>query len=291
MPQVRGRQTKQAKQAPARRRRKPAPEPEIYDETVDASSVVFGLVMVLAVIVAGAALMGGSLSKVGDRFSGTMDGVASTLGFAVSDVKVVGLEEDPGLERLVSRMAEVEPGENIFRADPHVVRRRILSTGQVTEARVYRLWPNQILIHASPAEPVALWHNGESWKVVDSLGRVVDSLAAQDYPDLVRIAGREAPEGTPALMRALGRHDALEAQLSYAQRVSTRRWDLKLRNGVTVQLPSDGRIDRAAIELADLDRQTGLTDRPVARIDLRVPGKAYLKPERSVGAGSAPAES
>lgn len=288
MPPVKGKQTKQTK---GRGRRKAAPEPEIYDEHVDASSVVFGLVMVLAVIVAGAALMGGSLAKIGDRVSGTMDGVAGTLGFAVADVKVVGLEEDPGLERLVSRMSEVEAGDNMFRADPHAVRRRIMSTGQVTEARVYRLWPNQILIHASPAEPVALWHNGESWKVVDSFGRIVDSLEARDHAELVRIAGKEAPDGTPALMRALRRHDALRQKLSYAQRVSTRRWDLKLRNGITIQLPADSRIDRAAIELADLDQSDGLTNRPVTRIDLRVPGKAYLKPERSVGAGSAPAES
>ena len=289
MPQVRGRQTKQET---GRRRRKPAAPPEpAYEEHVDASAVVFGLVMVLAVIVAGAALMGGSLAKMGDRVSGTMDGVAGTLGFAVADVEVVGLDEDPALERLVSRMAEVEPGENMFRANPHRIRRRILSTGQVTEARVYRLWPNQILIHASPAEPVALWHNGEAWKVVDSFGRVVDSLEASDYPDLVRIAGQDAPDGTPALIRALVRHGGLEDRLSYAQRVSSRRWDLKLRNGVTIQLPADARIDRAAIELAELDRKAGLTGRSVARIDLRVPGKAYLKPERSVGAGSAPAES
>lgn len=289
MPQVRGR--KQQQTQGRGRRKTPAPPPEPVYETVDASSVVFGLVMVLAVIVAGAALMGGSLSKVGDRVSGTLDGVAGALGFAVADVKVVGLDGDPSLEHMIARFSEVDPGDNMFRADPHDIRRRVVATGQVTDARVYRLWPNQILIHASPAEPVALWHNGEDWKVVDSLGRIMEGLEAAQYPALVRLSGKGAPDGTPALMRALDRHDALAGRLSYAQRVSQRRWDLKLRNGTTVQLPADARIERAAIALAELDTTAALTARPVERIDLRVPGKTFLKPKRSVGADSAPAES
>ncbi len=289
MPPVKGRQQTRA---PARgSRRKAAPPPEPHYESVDASSVIFGLVMVFAVIVAGAALMGGSLSKVGGRLSGTMDGAAGAFGLSIADVKVVGLEDDPSLGRLVTRMSEIEPGENMFRADPHQIRRRVMATGQVTDARVYRLWPDQILIHATPAQPVALWHDGSTWQVVDSLGSIVSGAKAEDHTDLIRLSGAAATEGTPALMRALARNSGLSESLSYAERVSKRRWNLKLRNGTTIQLPADVRIDRAATQLAKLDSATGLLSRAVDRIDLRVPGKTYLKPKRSVGADSAPAES
>lgn len=290
MPPVKGRQRKQAPARGGRRKAAPPP-PEPHYESVDASSVIFGLVMVFAVIVAGAALMGGSLSKMGNRVSGTMDGTAGALGLSVADVKVVGLEDDPSLSRLVTRMSEIEPGENMFRADPHQIRRRVMATGQVTDARVYRLWPDQILIHASPAQPVAIWHDGTEWRVVDSLGGIVTGANAEDHTSLVRLSGAAAAEGTPALMRALTRNASLSERISYAERVSKRRWNLKLRNGTTVQLPVDVRIDRASAQLAELDADAHLTSRAVERIDLRVPGKTYLKPKRTVGTDSAPAES
>lgn len=289
MPQVRGRKQPPAQTGRGRRKAPPLPEPEY--ETVDASSVIFGLVMVFAVIVAGAALMGGSLSKVGNRVTGTMDGAASALGLAVSDVQIVGLEADASLANMVGRLSEVEAGDNMFRADPHKIRRRILATGQVTDARVYRLWPDQILIHASPAEPVALWHDGESWKVVDSLGRIMQGLPAEHYPELVRVSGAEAPAGVPALTRALAANKDVAARVSYAQRVSARRWDIKLKSGTTIRLPADQSIDRAALELAELEADSSLTRRDIERIDLRVPGKTFLKPKRTVGEGSSPAES
>lgn len=290
MPQVKGRQQQTAGRGRGRRKA-PPPPPEPDYRSADASSVIFGLVMVFAVIVAGAALMGGSLSKVGDRVGGTMDATAGALGFAVADVKVVGLETDPQLAGLVARFTEVDPGDNMFRANPHAIRRRVMATGQVTDARVYRLWPNQILIHASPAQPVALWHNGSEWKVVDSLGRIMEGADPKTHASLLRLAGVDAPQGTPALLRTFARHEDLFPKISYAQRVGQRRWDLKLKSGMTIQLPSDARVDRAAITLAELDAEARLTSRPVERIDLRVPGKTYLKPKRNVGAGSAPAES
>lgn len=288
MPQVKGRQQKAAA-GRGRKQALPPPEPEY--QRADATSVVFGLVMVLAVIVAGAALIGGSLAKVGDRMDAALDGAASTAGFAIEDVKVVGLEGHPSLEGMVARMSEIEPGENMFRVDPHDIRRRVVSTGQVTNARVYRLWPNQILIHASPAEPVALWHDGKSWTVIDSLGKKVDGLDPRQHASLLRLSGAGAPDGVQALLHALSRNDGIVSEVSYAQRVSARRWDLKLRNGLTIQLPADAKIDRAAAQLASLDASTRLTDRSVSRIDLRVPGRVYLKPKRNAGQGSAPAES
>ena len=93
--------------AASRSRKTPPPPPakEAYARQADVSSILFGLVMVLAIIVAGAALMGGSMSRIGDRVSGTVDAVAAGLGFAVADVRLVGLDHDPRRASLVARVA------------------------------------------------------------------------------------------------------------------------------------------------------------------------------------------
>lgn len=288
MPKVKG---KAAPKAPQRRRRAPPPPPPIEPVRADKSSIVTGLVMVIAVIVAGAALLGGSMSKVGTGVGDALDSAAAGLGFAVQDVRIVGLQQDATRAQFVQRVSEVETGDNMFRANPHEIRRRILSSGQVTSAQVYRLWPNQILIHASPARASAVWHDGEAWRVIDGTGQTMEGLAAQDYTDLVRLSGAEAPAGVPALLRFLARSDDVAERLSYAERVSRRRWDIQLRDGLMIRLPADASVLRAADELEALNSAARLTDRSLARIDLRVPGRTFLEPLEEQGAPGAPAES
>jgi cell division protein FtsQ len=286
MSKVKGRKT-----APASRQRKHAVQPVIEDRKTDAASIVTGLIMVMAVIVAGAALMGGSLSKVNSGVSGVFDNMATGMGFGVADVRVVGLESSPERARLVASLSDVQTGDNMFGADPHTIRRRILSTGQVTEARVYRLWPNQILIHTSPARAAAVWHDGEAWKVIDAAGRTMEGLDAADYADLFRLSGASAPKGVPALLYFLAGVDDLAGQISYAERVSERRWNLRLRSGLLIELPADASVSRAAAELNAANATSSLTHRTLDRIDLRVAGRTFLKPSDNTGARRAPAES
>lgn len=288
MPKVKG---KTQKRAPQGRRRTAPPPPQVEPSRADPASIVTGLVLVVAVIVAGAALLGGSMSKLGAGVSGAVDSTAASLGFAVQDVRIVGLQQDTRRARLVQQTAGIETGDNMFRADPHTIRRRILSSGQVTSAQVYRLWPNQILIHASPARAAAVWHDGEAWRVIDGTGQIMEGLAAQDYADLIRLSGAEAPAGVPALLRFLAEAGSVSERLSYAERVSRRRWDIRLRNGLLIRLPPDTSVARAAKELAALGGSARLTERSLARIDLRVPERTFLEPLDETDAAGVPAES
>lgn len=179
---------------PKRRREPVTFVDEVTGEEVRVSSVLFGLVMLIAIVVALAAWMGGSMSQIENRFAGFMDDSARMAGVAVNEVAVLGLEQDPALQQEVRDAAMIEPGENMFRADPYIIRRRVESTHKVLNVRVHRLWPDQVVIIADAAEPVALWHDGTEWTVVDGLGRVIPDEHADDHPDLVRIAGHGAPE-------------------------------------------------------------------------------------------------
>ena len=68
---------------------------EVTGEEVRVSSVVFGFVMLVAIVVATAAWMGGSISQVENRFASFMDDTARTVGISVNDVSIIGLEQDP----------------------------------------------------------------------------------------------------------------------------------------------------------------------------------------------------
>jgi cell division protein FtsQ len=273
MPKVSRNQTVPKKQ------RKPAViVDEVTGEEVRVSSVVFGFVMLVAIVVATAAWMGGSMSQMENRFASFMDNTARTVGISVNDVSVIGLEQDPALARDIRAAAMIEPGENMFRADPHVIRRRVEGTHKVLNVRVHRLWPDQVVIIADAAEPVALWHDGQDWTVVDGLGRVMPDAHPEDHRELVRLAGRGAAKAAPALVEALKAEPDVAPRVAIATRINDRRWDMRLVSGATVRMPEDHGLVNALDSLSTLQVRTALMERPLDTIDLRNPGRVYLAP-------------
>ncbi len=262
----------------ARARRVPMPVEDDTVEEVNVSSVLFGIVMLVAIVVAAAAWMGGSLSQVENRFASLADNGARMAGIAVNDVAVIGLEGDAALAGDIRDAAMIEPGENMFRADPHVIRKRVEATQKVMNVRVHRLWPDQIVIMAEAAEPVAVWHDGRSWAVIDALGRPIPGARASDHTRLVRVAGAGGATAAPQLAAALKAHPEITSRLAIAARVADRRWDLRLVSGTIIRLPEDTKLDAAIASLESLQLRTAITERRLVRIDLSHSGRAYLTP-------------
>ena len=257
---------------------KSAPEPEVYGEPNPISSVIFGLVMVVAMIVAGAAMLGGSLSQAGKRWGNAMDATARSVGLSVDVVEVVGLEHVPETSRSVRLAAMIDRGENMFRADPHRIRKRIEETGLVKSVNVYRMWPDTVIIRADAAQATALWYSGERWTVVDSLGREMTRKNPGDHRSLIKTIGEGAPEAIPALEQALVGQADLMGEIEIAKRVATRRWDLQLKSGMIVRLPSDESLKTAITYLVKANQRGEVLSRAVATLDLRVDGQMVMTP-------------
>ena len=234
--------------------------------------------MVVALIVTGAALLGGSLSKMEQRWANALDGVSRSLGISVARVEVIGLEHDPELARLIRDAAMIVPGENMFRADPHLLRRRVENTNRVEHVSVYRLWPDTVMIRVDAARPTALWYDGTDWRVVDSLGRPMQDQSVAAHPDLLKASGDGAATALPALVSALADYPELLVRLERAQRISQRRWDLIFQTGLRVNLPADSGLDAGLARLASLEARSRISSLAVARLDLRISGRSTLSP-------------
>lgn len=272
MPKIERNQT-----VPSGRRRPATIIDETTGEEVRVSSIIFGIVMLVAILVATAAWMGGSMSQIGTRFGGFVDDTSRLVGVDVKEVSVLGLTDNPALVEEVRAAAMIEPGENMFRADPHLIKSRVEGTHKVLNVRVHRLWPGQIVIFADAAEPVALWHDGRQWQVVDGLGRLHPGARAEDHPGLLRLAGQGAPEAAPQLAAALAAAPDINGRVAVATRIGARRWDMRFINGITVRLPEDDDLEPAIERLAKLQVRTALTQRPLEMIDLRSNGRVYLR--------------
>ena len=262
--------------------RPPSQDEYLVDSNTQLSSVLYGFVMVAAIIVAGAALLGGSLGQLGQRWSGAVDDIAQVTGLSLERVELIGLEHRPETARQIRLAVMVEPGENMFRANPHAIRRRVEATRLVSNVSVYRLWPDTVMIYANAVEPVALWQNPQGWQVIDSLGRVSVPTHEIDPESLLKTVSDDVPGTAPILVHALHRLPHLAEKIDHAARIGARRWDLILENGTLIQLPGDAYLGDALDRLAALDAAASLTDRNLEKIDLRLAKQVYLKPSRSI---------
>ena len=259
-------------------------EPE---EEVRVSSVLFGLAILTALIVAAAAWMGGSLSQIERRAGNFMDSSARSLGLAVEYVSVEGVPAD--IAEQVRFAAFVEPGENMFRADPYEIRKRIEDTRAVVNVQVHRFWPDHILILADPVRPIALWKTGDAWSVVDGLGRVVPDPDGKLKTDtLLRLAGAGGDAAAPLLVEAFTEFPKLASRVVLARRMADERWDVQFDTGIIVRLPRDDIMAPAVRRLAFMERDNDILARPLEAIDLRHAQQIFLTPETVETAAAQP---
>lgn len=236
----------------------------------------FASVVGLAGMITAAAWLGGSMGSVGIKISSGLDAIARSAGLTVDKIVVVGL--DPLLEQRARDAAMLEPGESMLAADPSAIKERVEELDALGGVSVHRLWPDQITIIAETREPVALWKDGETWKVIDQHGDVFVQVNMNDHLNLPRISGRDGNQAAPALLAALSDYPELAQRLDGAERVGGRRWDIRFEEGVDVALPVDDRLNEALRALNFLQAQNRILDLPLARIDARHPDRFAVRP-------------
>ena len=143
------------------------------------------------------------------------------------------------------------------------------------------------MIYASAAEPTALWNDGTRWTVIDNLGQAMPKLQAADYGTLTKTTGAGGPEAVPVLEKAFALAPSLRDDVDHARRVAGRRWDLVLKSGAVMKLPTDERLAASLLFFANVEPAAELARRPLSIIDLRVAGRVFLTPKSDQLGGAA----
>ena len=140
-----------------------------------------------------------------------------------------------------------------------------------------------VFVRVEERQPLALWQHDGRIALVDRLGEIIQRSGLEKFADLPLIVGDGAPEHAAQLIDLLQTYPAVASVIEAAVRVSKRRWNLRLRNGIDVRLPEQN-ISAALTRLDDFQREHALLDRDVVAVDLRVPDRLIVR----VGRDSAP---
>lgn len=169
--------------------------------------------------------------------------------------------------------------------DTAAVKARIERLPWIDTAELTRVYPGRLDIRVTERKPFALWSRADRFYLIDKTGRVLAAVNGETLPDLPRFAGEGAAPEAASLLETVARYPEVAGRLAEAERISERRWRLKLSNAATIELPADNEV--GALEV--LTRDSGLASLVAAgrmTLDFRGPGRVAIRPEADASASA-----
>lgn len=209
--------------------------------------------------------------------SGTMDSIHQQVqnktyilladaGFRVNNILVEGrYETDPDVLRAIINL---ERGDPIFAFDPAETREMIERLSWVREAHVERRLPDTLYVGLIERKPIALWQHKNKLRVIDADGVTLTDKLSVNQRTLPIVVGEYANEQAYDLLVMLEAEPDVKNMVEAATWVGDRRWDLTLKNEMTVRLPEMD-IGLALSRLAKAHAQDKILDKDLSIIDLR----------------------
>ena len=236
-----------------------------------------GLVLTLGLLASVAAVgatRGGQYQAFVAEQGGIGDFLARGLGFGVRIVTISG--QSRLTEPEVLKIAGVTPKDSLPFFDVEGARAKLEKTPLVKQASVRKLYPSQIVIDVVERTPAALWQRDGEVRTVAADGAVIDELRDTQLSNLPFVVGEGANLRIDEFMSLLAAAGDLRSKIRAGILVSNRRWTLKMTSGVEVMLPE---VDaKGAIrQLVQLEREGHVIEKDVVSLDLRVPGKLYVR--------------
>ena len=214
---------------------------------------------------------------------------AADAGYEVSRVEVRGVERMNELKVYERVLGEKDRAMPLV--DLHALRGSLMELPWVEDARVSRQLPDTIVVDIVEREPHAVLKRPDRLVLIDPTGHELEPVSEADAKGMLRISGPGARAQVVALSRLLDAAPALRPQVSEAEWVGNRRWNLTFKTGQILALPQgDEHSAGALMNFARLDGVNRLLGGKVARFDMRNPGRVYLtvpgRAQETPGGGS-----
>jgi cell division protein FtsQ len=209
----------------------------------------------------------------------SVSAAATNAGFGVYEIRITGNRRVP-TDTIFAALG-LKPGQSIFFVDLPAARARIMALDWIQSADVVRRYPDAVSVAVVEKRPFALWQtppdkDGQSHlAVVERAGGVITTIGAENFARLPKLLGDGAPQAAGELVDAVLAHRGVSARVAAYERVSGRRWNLILNDGVVVKLP-EANWQKELDALEHLIVDSGILERDVTEIDLRSPAQYFF---------------
>jgi cell division protein FtsQ len=201
---------------------------------------------------------------------------AADAGYEVNRVEVRGVERMNELKVYERVLGEKERAMPLV--DLHALRGTLMELPWVADARVSRQLPDTIVVDIVERQPHAVLKRPDRLVLIDAGGHELEPVSGADAKGVLQISGPGAQAQVTALSALLDAAPALRPQVSEAEWVGNRRWNLTFKTGQVLALPQgEEKSAGALMSFARLDGVNRLLGGKVAAFDMRNPDRIYMR--------------
>lgn len=211
---------------------------------------------------------------IGERTHEFTQNLTSSIGFAIADVEISGHNQTSEIDIIAA--LGLDATSSLVGFDTVEARAKLVALPWISAAEVTKLYPNGLSLKIEERKPFAIWQHDEELSLIEEDGHVIVPFAHQEFSGLPLVTGNGAEREAKLLVPAVAAIPELKSRVKAQMLVAGRRWDIRLDNGVTIQLPQ-GDPAEALAGLAALDSATGLLSKDIEAVDLRVPGQMVVR--------------
>jgi len=204
---------------------------------------------------------------IGNHSQEVVKATASTLGFAIEDVKVVGNRETSDIDILGQLNLDGET--SLVGLSAEEARASIAQLPWVESAEVRKVYPGTVQVALHERQAFAIWQNDNELSLIDAEGDTIVPFRAGRYNTLPLVVGDGAQKVVKGFVDEVANYPALAGKVRAYIRVADRRWDLLLDNGVRIMLPAEDPL-KALAQIQKLDEEKHLLTRDITAVDLRL---------------------
>ena len=196
-------------------------------------------------------------------------------GFKLETVEINGRNHTTHQE--LNDALKLQNGEPILSINLTEKRLQIEQLGWVESAYLERLLPNTLRLTIIERTPIALLQTDEGHQLIDDNGAIITGAAPEAFSHLPVVSGKDAARSANHLIEILKTEPELYAEIWAIQHISKRRWNVHMKNGITIKLP-ENEPGFAWSRLARFEHRNQIIQRDLAVIDMRLQDQILIEP-------------
>lgn len=201
--------------------------------------------------------------------------IAHGAGFDVKRVEVRGVRRMS--EQSIYEKVLGQRDQAMSRIDVAALRDSLLTLPWVKDARVSRQLPDTLVVDVVERSPHGVLRKGDALMLIDETGHELEPVGRNRAKGMFVLSGEGAAARVPDLNRLLDAAPALKPQVSEAEWIGNRRWNLTFRTGQVLALPEgEDQSAAALLEFARMDGVNRLLGGKIATFDMRAKDRTYL---------------
>lgn len=211
-------------------------------------------------------VLSGTATKTGVGIQKIVENVTGDMGFRVTNIMLEGRKNADA--EVILALVNMQKGSPLFAFNPAEAQEQIQRVSWVEHAEIERRLPDTIYIRITERQPLAFWQRGGQLSLIDTHGKVIAENNLAKFKNLILVVGPDSEKFAPQLIADLKAEPVIYDRIDAAQRIGDRRWDLVLKNKITIKLPETDTA-LAISRLAKAQAQDSILDKDIEHIDMR----------------------